>query len=74
MGLGGLVLGSVVFYLKGMRRVMFQLSGFYSNNILSDCSGASRQSGTYLANYPVPKRATQMIVLLTLMVLVLMKL
>ena len=29
MGLGGLVLGSLILYLKGMRRMMFQLSGFY---------------------------------------------
>ena len=30
MGLGGLVLGSPLLYLKGMRKMMFQLSGFYS--------------------------------------------
>ena len=29
MALGGLVLGSLVLYLKGMRVVIFQLSGFY---------------------------------------------
>ena len=29
MGLGGLVLGSLILYLKGMRIQMFQLSGFY---------------------------------------------
>ena len=29
MALGGLVLGSLILYLKGMRIVMFQLSGFY---------------------------------------------
>ena len=29
MGLGGLVLGSPILYLKGRRRMMFQLSGFY---------------------------------------------
>ena len=29
MGLGGLVLGSLILYLKGMRIMMFQLSGFY---------------------------------------------
>ena len=29
MGLGGLVLGSLIIFLKGMRRMMFQLSGFY---------------------------------------------
>ena len=28
MGLGGFVLGSLILYLKGMRRMMFQLSGF----------------------------------------------
>ena len=30
-GLGGLVLGSPILYLKGMRVLMFQLSGFYYN-------------------------------------------
>ena len=29
MALGGLVLGSLILFLKGMRRMMFQLSGFY---------------------------------------------
>ena len=29
MALGGLVLGFLVLYLKGMRTMMFQLSGFY---------------------------------------------
>ena len=29
MGLGGFVLGSPILYLKGMRMLMFQLSGFY---------------------------------------------
>ena len=29
MGLGGFVLGSLILYLKGMRIMMFQLSGFY---------------------------------------------
>ena len=29
MGLGGLVLESPILYLKGMRILMFQLSGFY---------------------------------------------
>ena len=29
MGLGGLVLGSLIVYLKGMRILMFQLSGIY---------------------------------------------
>ena len=29
MALGGLVLGSLILYLKGTRIVMFQLSGFY---------------------------------------------
>ena len=28
MALGGFVLGSLIIYLKGMRRMMFQLSGF----------------------------------------------
>ena len=31
MALGGFVLGSLIIYLKGMRRRMFQLSGFYYN-------------------------------------------
>ena len=29
MALGGLVLGSLILYRKGRRRMMFQLSGFY---------------------------------------------
>ena len=29
MVLGGFVLGSLIIYLKGMRRMMFQLSGLY---------------------------------------------
>ena len=29
MALGGFVLGSLILYLKGMRIMMFQLSGFY---------------------------------------------
>ena len=29
MAFGGLVLGSLILYLKGMRRMMFQLSGFH---------------------------------------------
>ena len=29
MALGGFVLGSLIIYPKGMRRMMFQLSGFY---------------------------------------------
>ena len=29
IALGGLVLGSLILYLKGMRIMMFQLSGFY---------------------------------------------
>ena len=29
MVLGGLVLGSLIVYLKGMRIMMFQLSGYY---------------------------------------------
>ena len=32
MALGGLVLGSLILYLKGMRIMMFQLSGFYCNS------------------------------------------
>ena len=31
MDLGRLVLGSPMLYLKGMRIMMFQLSGFYCN-------------------------------------------
>ena len=34
MGLGGLVLGSPILYLKGMRILMFQLSGFYCIGVL----------------------------------------
>ena len=29
MGLGGLVLGSLIFYFKDIRRTVFQLFGFY---------------------------------------------
>ena len=29
MGLGGLLLGSLILYLKGMRTIMFQLYGYY---------------------------------------------
>ena len=29
LDLGGFVLGSLILYLKGRRRMMFQLSGFY---------------------------------------------
>ena len=29
MGLGGFLLGSLILYLKGMRILMFQLSGIY---------------------------------------------
>ena len=35
MGLGGLVLGFPMLYLKGMRILMFQLSGFYCKLLLS---------------------------------------
>ena len=34
MGLGGLVLGSLILYLRGMRILMFQLSGFYCRSFL----------------------------------------
>ena len=34
MGLGGFVLGSLIRYLKGMRRMMFRLSGFYYRLVL----------------------------------------
>ena len=33
MDLGGLVLGALIFYLKGMRAIMFQLSGFYCRSL-----------------------------------------
>ena len=29
MAFGGFVLGSLIIYFKGMRRMMFQFSGFY---------------------------------------------
>ena len=29
MALGGLLLGSLILYLKGMRTIMFQLYGYY---------------------------------------------
>ena len=34
MDLGGFALGSPILYLKGMRIMMFQLSGFYCNEPL----------------------------------------
>ena len=34
MGLGGVVVGSPILYLKGMGILMFQLSGFYCNDIV----------------------------------------
>ena len=34
MVLGGLVLRSLIVYLKGMRIMMFQLSGYYYSNYL----------------------------------------
>ena len=38
MALGGLVLGSLILYLKGMRIMMFQLFGFYyTSQFLRDC-------------------------------------
>ena len=49
MGLGGLVLGSLILYLKGMRRMMFQLSGFYykphraEDQCRADGTGVGRQ-------------------------------
>ena len=33
MALGGLVQGSLIVYLKGMRIMMFQLSGYYYNSL-----------------------------------------
>ena len=43
------MLGSLIIYLKGMRRMMFQLSGFYYRFRVSGCGpegiGASRFSG-----------------------------
>ena len=42
MGLGGLVLGSLILYLKGMRIMMFHLSGFYC--IPGRCSRALEMS------------------------------
>ena len=35
MVLGGLVLGSLTVYLKGMRIMMFQLSGYYCSSGLT---------------------------------------
>ena len=35
MALGGFVLGSLIVYLKGMRIMMFQLSGYYYKGTLS---------------------------------------
>ena len=47
MALGGLVLGSLVLYLKGTRIVMFQLSGFYY-----------RAFGAWRLQYPLLKEYT----------------
>ena len=33
MGLGGLVPGTLILYRMGMRKIMFQLSGFYSGTL-----------------------------------------
>ena len=33
MAVGGLVLGSLILYFKGMRIIMFQLSGFYYSHV-----------------------------------------
>ena len=35
------MLGSLILYLKGMRIMMFQLSGFYCRCILTDLEGLS---------------------------------
>ena len=42
MALGGFVLGSLILYLKGMRRMMFQLSGFYYKALIFACLGCAR--------------------------------
>ena len=44
MALGGLVLGSLILYLKGMRIMMFQLSGFYCNGLGLVAAAAPRDA------------------------------
>ena len=56
MGLGGFVLGSLILYLKGMRRMMFQLSGFYYRvvrRMLQDFVGSFISFYTVLAEFYV---------------------
>ena len=43
MGLGGLVLGFPLLYLKGMRIMMFQLSSFYCKGPLRYPRGSFRR-------------------------------
>ena len=50
MGLGGLVLGFPLLYLKGMRIMMFQLSGFYCRWV---CNGWGSGSETLTPETPV---------------------
>ena len=52
MDLGGFVLGSLILYLKGMRRMMFQLSGFYYKRF-SGASGICKKA-VLLSEFPTP--------------------
>ena len=44
MALGGLMLGSLILYLKGTRIVMFQISGFYYTVVQYKYIGTRRES------------------------------
>ena len=44
MAIGGFVLGSLIVYVKGMRRMMFQLSGFYYKTSSANLIRTNRSS------------------------------
>ena len=53
MVLGGLVLGSLILYLKGMRTMMFQLSGYYYSGTLKGNLGGNPNPSSRVGNlYP----------------------
>ena len=58
MVVGGFVLGSLILYLKGMRRMMFQLSGFYCRGKLVNELG----KGTLQSWICIPKGPTDPII------------
>ena len=51
MALGGLVLGSLILYLKGMRTIMFQLSGYCSGG----CSVGKERKALALSEVPLSR-------------------